>query len=320
MQVFISHAHKDRVFAKKLAEDLERAGFRVWYSEWEMRPGDSFVKKIAGGIVTSGYMIVVLSPNSVNSRWVEKELSLALANQLADKDIKIVPILHKTCEFPSTFHALGDILYADFRKEYDSAFHKLLKGLGLSSDRRGIEQFQGNIDDLRVVTEISSNTEVLSAYTLMLFEQSLTGNSWRYNRSDETVTLHLESSFETSSAVLQIRITNQEAPIMRSVTTRLGWGYHDLIEPIQDFVSLIQISFHSNAPTFPTGIIWLLDEEWRALLRKNCDEFVGLDDPLFCDPYDYPSETVKTIRDEEKRKTRSKKTKRIAPPPRKRGG
>src|SRR5215472_11323729 len=60
-QVFISHSHKDRAFVERLANDLGANGLDVWYSEWQMKPGDSLTQKVAEGIKSSGSMIIVLS-------------------------------------------------------------------------------------------------------------------------------------------------------------------------------------------------------------------------------------------------------------------
>ena len=46
MQVFISHAAKDRELATRLALQLAQAGFAVWYAAEDIAPGDNWAKKM----------------------------------------------------------------------------------------------------------------------------------------------------------------------------------------------------------------------------------------------------------------------------------
>jgi predicted nucleotide-binding protein len=72
--VFISYSSKDRDFAERLAADLRASGVGVWFDQWEIKVGDSITKKINDGIHDNDYLAVVLSPDSVASDWVRKEL------------------------------------------------------------------------------------------------------------------------------------------------------------------------------------------------------------------------------------------------------
>jgi hypothetical protein len=124
-RIFISYAREDRVFAERLAKDLQARGTRVWLDLWEMRVGDSLIQKINQGIEESDYLIVVLSPDSVRSRWVQEELSAGLIRQLEDRDVRILPALLQTCEIPPL---LRHRIYADFRTDYAYGLERLVKG------------------------------------------------------------------------------------------------------------------------------------------------------------------------------------------------
>ena len=117
--IFISYSSKDKEFAVRLATDLRLMGLKVWIDKWEMRVGDSLNKKIAEGISNSGWFCVVLSPNSVTSPWVQKELNAGLERELEKRDVFILPILLKDCEIPLF---LRDKVYADFRNSYEDGF------------------------------------------------------------------------------------------------------------------------------------------------------------------------------------------------------
>lgn len=111
-RVFISYSQKDIDIARKLARDLEEAGFDVWWDISDLKGGDAWLRTIQAALKASEYCLVVLSPNSAESGWVEKEYTYAIGLGL-----KIIPVLYKTCEVPM---ALANIQYIDFRgNEYD---------------------------------------------------------------------------------------------------------------------------------------------------------------------------------------------------------
>ena len=44
--VFLSHSQKDKAVARDVAERLKKDGLRVWFDEWEIKPGDNIPAKI----------------------------------------------------------------------------------------------------------------------------------------------------------------------------------------------------------------------------------------------------------------------------------
>lgn len=122
-QVFISYSRKDINFARRLATDLEQAGFDVWWDLSDLKGGDDWVRFIPSAIQASQFFVVLLSPDSIQSEWVTKEYSYALRLRK-----KVVPAMIKACDVP---FALNTINYVDFvHEEYDLAINKLLGALG----------------------------------------------------------------------------------------------------------------------------------------------------------------------------------------------
>lgn len=127
MNVFISYNHQDRSFAERLANDLKAAGLPVWWDQWEIKVGQSIIQRVSEGISSSAYLVVVLSPNSVESDWVKREVGSALMRQLsAEKNITILTALAADCEVPVL---LREIKWADFREEYETGLGALLNAL-----------------------------------------------------------------------------------------------------------------------------------------------------------------------------------------------
>jgi len=122
-KVFISYSRKDIKFARRLAGDLESAGFDVWWDISNLKGGDDWVRFIPAAIEVCQFFVVLLSPDSVKSEWVSKEYSYALRLRK-----KIVPAMIRQCDVP---FALNTINYVDFvNEEYDTAVNKLLSALG----------------------------------------------------------------------------------------------------------------------------------------------------------------------------------------------
>ncbi|RYD61351.1 MAG: toll/interleukin-1 receptor domain-containing protein, partial [Verrucomicrobiaceae bacterium] len=128
--VFLSHSSRDKAFARKLAERLVAAGVTVWLDEAELNVGDSLLDRISSAIETTDFVAAVISHTSVQSTWVQTELQMAMTRELADRRVRVLPILIEPCELPMY---LRDKLYADFSlpDDFDAPFARLLRALGV---------------------------------------------------------------------------------------------------------------------------------------------------------------------------------------------
>lgn len=121
LRLFLCHSHEDHSEVLYVAQTLEKTHpeFKVWVDEWELRFGDSLLEKIGDAIDQSDRLIVFLTPHSVDSNWVRKEVAAGIVMELAeDKGVDgntfVVPvILQHVAKIPFT---LRDKLYCDFTK------------------------------------------------------------------------------------------------------------------------------------------------------------------------------------------------------------
>lgn len=127
--VFISYAHADGDWVKTLAENLHRAGLKVFYDQWDIGLGDVIVHKIDDGILNSRSGILVVSPTSLTRPYVQNEYA-ALMDRAIMRGQLLIPVLLKDAEMPPL---LATRLYADFRNAegpgYQTAFDKLVRAL-----------------------------------------------------------------------------------------------------------------------------------------------------------------------------------------------
>jgi tetratricopeptide (TPR) repeat protein len=130
-QIFVSYNHNDKDFVHRLAGDLRSRGITIWWDEWEIKAGDSIIERVSEGIDYSSYLAVVLSQNSITSRWVQHELNSALMRQLsADRNIKVLPLIIDDCSVPVF---LSPIKWIDFRKGYEPGLNQILQAIGALS-------------------------------------------------------------------------------------------------------------------------------------------------------------------------------------------
>ncbi len=121
-RVFISYSRHDQPFATRLAAHLKEHHFNVWLDVFEIQAGKSWARQIGEALDSSHLLLLVLSPDSLESGNVEDEW-----NYFLDKRKPIVPILYRPCEIP---YRLFKLQYVDFTSlSYGSALAQLIVNL-----------------------------------------------------------------------------------------------------------------------------------------------------------------------------------------------
>jgi TIR domain len=80
MQIFLSYAQPDEAFAKVLSSQLKTKGFSVWRSAEEVLPGDNIWLRTGEALKKSKAMVVLVSPDSMSSENVRREIEYALGD------------------------------------------------------------------------------------------------------------------------------------------------------------------------------------------------------------------------------------------------
>src|SRR6476660_6250763 len=93
--LFISHASADDAFVADLRKALEDLKFPVWVDSRNLRAGGKLAPEIAKAIEEAEQFLVVLSPNTVNSPWVRREIAQALKveRRRTGEDYHVIPML-----------------------------------------------------------------------------------------------------------------------------------------------------------------------------------------------------------------------------------
>jgi len=89
---FINYSTKDQEFADRLHADLQNKGVRCWFAPHDMRTGDKILDTVGDAIRLRDKVLIILSENSVNSKWVEREVKAALDEEDQNKRTVLFPI------------------------------------------------------------------------------------------------------------------------------------------------------------------------------------------------------------------------------------
>lgn len=128
-EVFLSHSGSDRNFADSIADTLRNHGIPVWYSSTNILGAQQWHDEIGKALERCDWFTVILSPNSVESMWVKRELTFALKDNKFDN--KIIPVLYKPCDYDNLSWTLSGFQMIDFSKNFDDGFRELLRTWGI---------------------------------------------------------------------------------------------------------------------------------------------------------------------------------------------
>ena len=93
-QVFLSYSSKDRAFVRELWRRLTRDGVTCFFDQESIGWGANFVVSLEKGIDECEFLVVVLSPDFVQSKWAELERTSVGVER------RILPLLLRACEVP----------------------------------------------------------------------------------------------------------------------------------------------------------------------------------------------------------------------------
>lgn len=133
MKIFISHSSKDEELASRVVSYLEKAGLDVWYDQRDVHPGAGWNDPIGEGLSESDAMVVLLTPSSLDSEFIRREIDYALGEKRFKR--RLIPVF------------VGDS--EDFPSERIPWILKRLKTITLPRDSKNEEQFKEIVQVLK---------------------------------------------------------------------------------------------------------------------------------------------------------------------------
>jgi adenylate cyclase len=121
--IFVSYSRQNKARVAPLVRALEAEGWSVWWDP-EITPGEEFDTLISRELDQARALVVVWTPDSVDSRWVRGE-----ARDAADRGV-LVPVRFDNARLPIDFRALHTTDLDDWAEDSSRpAFRSLCKAL-----------------------------------------------------------------------------------------------------------------------------------------------------------------------------------------------
>lgn len=125
--VFISYSQKDKDAVNRvLLHRLESAGVRFYIDEQNFEVGALVLRNITRAFDQSRKILLVLTPNSIESEWVMFEYSLARTNDPTNRNLRLIPVLLEPCTLPNELQSLT---YLDLTKPAQADFEGRMQRL-----------------------------------------------------------------------------------------------------------------------------------------------------------------------------------------------
>ena len=103
--IFISHASKDFDQADRIRAKLEEKGLECWIAPRDIAPGMPYPEAIMQGLKQSPYMIVLLTPNANDSKFVLREVEFAIS-----KNKRVFPLKFEEIPLAPSFSFFLDLV------------------------------------------------------------------------------------------------------------------------------------------------------------------------------------------------------------------
>jgi hypothetical protein len=134
--LFISYASQDEAIAQRLHADLRKKDVPCWFAPHDLKPGDYFREEIEKAIHIQERLLLILSKDSVISKWVKYEVNRARNREIEQDRTILYPIrlddtvLNSTSGWAADLRAyrhIGDFTGWQDGAAYEEAFTKLLQ-------------------------------------------------------------------------------------------------------------------------------------------------------------------------------------------------
>lgn len=109
LRVFFAAAGDGKEIASEAADLCSAYGLDTWLAERRLREGDDIEEVIFESIRTSDVFVVVVSPEASGSKWISKEIGIALQYGAASSRPRIIPLVLRGCEVPTALLGLQRI-------------------------------------------------------------------------------------------------------------------------------------------------------------------------------------------------------------------
>jgi len=240
--VFLSYSSVDKQWVIKLKDDLLCYGVSVWLDKDEIRPGDLFGKALEQALDNCRAVALIVSPEAINSGWVEEEYYRALfLAKTKQTSVQIIPVILRDAELPGF---LKGRTWVNFRDEtaYVQSVGRLVWGITGEKPAQVLDLSTPElpyavklIETLLSIIVGPSEFHFASYYGLELAADSLKGWLDKLRPENQLLVIAIVGEFNAGKSTLVNALLNREVAFTHHfVATRtLAFYYPEADEYVE---------------------------------------------------------------------------------------
>jgi hypothetical protein len=100
IRLFLSHSCNDKTLVRAVGDQLTQIGYEVWLDENRLAAGDRIHTAIEAAVNESDYLILFITQSALDSFWVDEEWRSKFEQQLAERRVRVLPVLLAFVDLP----------------------------------------------------------------------------------------------------------------------------------------------------------------------------------------------------------------------------
>ncbi|HCC78560.1 MAG: hypothetical protein A2X25_09595 [Chloroflexi bacterium GWB2_49_20] len=259
-KVFLSHSAIDKPFVRRFDQALRGFGIDTFLDERDITIGQDIPQALFIEIEKASHFLYFISKASIQSQWVQEELSLAKMREKSKRGMRVLPILIEDVKPPSS---LISKRYADFRNKKinvrSTQFQLVLKAIGYESPSQIVDDAKATDEDdlnysislallttadLQVVLSDIVFLLLLSAESKSTESLSLLHSNVKLEISYRQIPQRFQGLFENLDALNSLSviepfrkdIRKKAIPFLQDINTILSYSYNSfpMIEKLHE--------------------------------------------------------------------------------------
>lgn len=132
MKIFISSSRYDRKELNSIVDALAEDGHELFHENLNIKAGDNWFKKINEGIKGFDAIIIILSVETMNSKFALKEIESIVLNDISNNSTRIIPVITDRSVPPSY---LMNYQFIDMSRGINYGIEKLRRALSTGVEK-----------------------------------------------------------------------------------------------------------------------------------------------------------------------------------------
>jgi hypothetical protein len=136
-EVFLCHSSLDWEIANKIAELLRRHGVPYGHGPSSIRGAQQWHDEVGDALERCDWFVILLSPDSIKSKWVKRELIFALDEEHYEKCI--IPAVIRVGNYRRFGWSCRSYQFVDFTEDFEKGCRALLRIWGIGYQATGTD-------------------------------------------------------------------------------------------------------------------------------------------------------------------------------------